>query len=676
MGGRAGVSSPSLLAAVAALAALAGGGGAGPAPPELQSLRPPRGHVAGGTAVTLRGRGFRRGPGLAARFAAESSVSEVPCRFVSSLEVVCVSPPRSLPHTAHVTASNGGGVFSAYPLVYVRGSGSFLRFEYDNSDPGCYGCNELGLQAALSPGERVREHWAADHDEGPVSGGTAITINATDLVHPNGTRAVGGSGTPGTFYPGSGLLCTFACVGDDGKTFPNLDVRAEWLDYNRVVCPSPALYEPWESTVEQVRAPSGEDEVGGEGGGTHGLYGLYGLYGLSAGGPRLQSVVRHSRDLAPEGAVCRILVTNSGGAGAAYESQANGAFNNSPVLSFRYSLAVPTLLTAATAAVPHQPPGPGPPPLVARLPFQGKTEVLLGGSGFQSSPALTCRFTFPVRGESLPQEQAGGGLRSVEVPARFDSDSRAQCLSPPLHWLNSQWEANSHSLYGPTQHVHFVPTEELPTLEPCTLGNISVSNSLGLWSNALPLLLCDLYVSPSGSDTVGTGMPYNPFRTLQRAIAAALREPRPGDQAPRGGLGGNRGRASPGDFVNHDRVVVAPGVYTGDGNVELQSQSRVVTLEAHGKGRVEIDCRGHGRALASTAPAAHALPALGDPPAGTPAAPQQRGHIHLRGVHLRACAGGTHGQDRPARSRAPPGSPQPVQYSQNLGPHPAPLRPP
>ena len=692
--GRAGAPLPppvalGLAGALAALARVAGAGaGAGAgvgsdgggAPPELRSLYPPRGHVVGGTAVTLRGRGFRRGPGLAARFAAENAVSEVPCIFVSSLEAVCVSPPRLLPHMAHVTATNGGGVFSGYPLVTVKGSGSYLLFEYDNSDPGCFGCNELGLQNSLSPDQRVREHWALDFDEGPISGGTKITINATDLVQPNGTRVMGGSGTPGTFYPGSGLLCTFSCVGADLEARPNMDVPAEWLDYNRIVCRSPGLYEPWEVTIEVSEAESG---VSSQEAGMYGLYGLtdlyglYGLYGLAEPGAVVERVVSYSRDLATEGATCRILISNSGLAGPAHESPLDSPFVNSPVLNFSYSTVVPTLLGATTTTTPFQSPGPGPPAEVARLPFQGNTEVQVEGMNFLPSPAFACRFTFRVREEMLPQEQPGGGLRSVDVPGIYDSSSSARCLSPPLHWLNSQWEANSHNRFGPTQHVHFLPTEELPTIEPCTLGNISITNGLSLWSNPSPILLCDLYVSPSGSDLSGNGMPYNPFRTLQRAVAAALRDPRPGEQAPRGGSGGNRGRASPGDFVNHDRIVVAPGVYAGEGNVELHSQSRVVTVEAHGKGRVEIDCRGLGRVLASTAPVARSVPALGDTAQGAGGTPPQRGHIHLRGVHLRACGSSVvHGRSRPARPRAPPGSPQPVQYSQNAGPRPAPLRPP
>jgi len=46
-------------------------------PPSLKSLYPPKGHIAGGTPLTIKGAGFRRGPGLAVRFAFENELDEV-----------------------------------------------------------------------------------------------------------------------------------------------------------------------------------------------------------------------------------------------------------------------------------------------------------------------------------------------------------------------------------------------------------------------------------------------------------------------------------------------------------------------------------------------------------------------------------------------------------------------
>jgi hypothetical protein len=59
--------------------------------------------------------------------------------WVSKTRIECVTPTRDSVHTAHVTASNGEGSWSGHPLVYVRGSGTFLTFLYDNSNPGCQG---------------------------------------------------------------------------------------------------------------------------------------------------------------------------------------------------------------------------------------------------------------------------------------------------------------------------------------------------------------------------------------------------------------------------------------------------------------------------------------------------------------------------------------------------------
>ena len=86
--------------------------GVGAVPPRLAGLWPPKGHVRGGTLVTIRGAGFRKTSGLVVRFAAEGDVREVPAAYVSASAVTCETPPAAAPHTAHVTVSNGDGVFS------------------------------------------------------------------------------------------------------------------------------------------------------------------------------------------------------------------------------------------------------------------------------------------------------------------------------------------------------------------------------------------------------------------------------------------------------------------------------------------------------------------------------------------------------------------------------------
>ena len=228
-------------------AGLAGGGG-GPnvRPPRITRLEPPKGHVSGGTTLTIRGRGFVRSADLRVRFADENAVDEVRGTWVSSVEVTCVTPARPKPATTQVTVSNGDGSWSAPPLVYVAGSGTALTFTYDDSPPGCQGCAAPGgFQAALSPWERARERWESDRDSGPDSGGTTVHISSanggmrlnpggepayvgTTSGHrywvPNGGPGLGGKvfdvdptspgngpAVTGTFYPSKRLACMFTC---------------------------------------------------------------------------------------------------------------------------------------------------------------------------------------------------------------------------------------------------------------------------------------------------------------------------------------------------------------------------------------------------------------------------------------------------------------------------------
>ena len=150
-------------------------------PPRITRLEPPKGHVSGGTTVTIRGRGFVRSTNLRVRFADEDAVDEVRATWVSSGEVTCVTPARSKAATAQVTVSNGDGSWSAPPLVYVAGSGTALTFIYDDSPPGCQGCTAPGgFQAALSPWERARERWESDVDAGPDVGGTTVHISSAN----------------------------------------------------------------------------------------------------------------------------------------------------------------------------------------------------------------------------------------------------------------------------------------------------------------------------------------------------------------------------------------------------------------------------------------------------------------------------------------------------------------
>ena len=164
-------------------------------PPTVTWLHPPKGHVMGGAQVTIYGRGFQQTPYLQAKFASENEVDSVPCRFVGKSEIVCESPVRNSVGTVQVTASNDGITFSGYELVYIRGSGTFLKFIYDNSDPGCLDCLNTPSSGDCGLGEGaggrnclnpyfVNEVWDVDNATGPYVGGTEVTISAVGLNFP------------------------------------------------------------------------------------------------------------------------------------------------------------------------------------------------------------------------------------------------------------------------------------------------------------------------------------------------------------------------------------------------------------------------------------------------------------------------------------------------------------
>ena len=92
------------------------------------------------------------------------------------------------PALAHVTVANDGMQFSGWPLVYTKGSGTFLKFIFDNSRPGCLDCLNSNIPlsggrvyAGLNP-KKVVEKWVLDNSTGPYIGGTLVTITATGNI--------------------------------------------------------------------------------------------------------------------------------------------------------------------------------------------------------------------------------------------------------------------------------------------------------------------------------------------------------------------------------------------------------------------------------------------------------------------------------------------------------------
>ena len=163
-----------------------------PIAPRLTSLSPPSAHVSGGAVLTITGVGFEDTAGLAVRFAASRGAPDggpllhtTRARFVSRTKIECVAPRIALgdPISAHVSVSNGDGVWSAPPLVHVRSgatsiSNSALLLEYEEVTPGCPGCGAGGFQSNLAPERRARERWVAVPERGADKGGSLITIRA------------------------------------------------------------------------------------------------------------------------------------------------------------------------------------------------------------------------------------------------------------------------------------------------------------------------------------------------------------------------------------------------------------------------------------------------------------------------------------------------------------------
>ena len=242
--------------------------------------------------------------------------------YVSDSEGRCVTPRRRTPSTAQVTVSNDGRQFSGWPLVYTKGSGTFLKFLFDNSQPGCFDCVNSEFPGSadgsgLNPAQ-ITELWTIDNKTGPYVGGTEVTVTAkgldwakADVARPYdlsvpgfGLRyngPVGGPGAPhphnvdptshgngppvtGTFYPHLNLRCQWQCFFDrdqniwsgknytvDGALVRGVEnvtysdwVPAKWRDYTEVTCESPphevpaAANEPIAPTTCMIRVSNDE----------------------------------------------------------------------------------------------------------------------------------------------------------------------------------------------------------------------------------------------------------------------------------------------------------------------------------------------------------------------------------------------------------------------------------
>mmetsp|Transcript_32921 Transcript_32921/g.104806 ORF Transcript_32921/g.104806 Transcript_32921/m.104806 type:complete len:1244 (-) Transcript_32921:714-4445(-) len=440
-------------------------------PPQITWLSPPKGHIKGGTFVTIYGTGFTRSPFLQCRFAVEDELDTVFATYLSDSMAVCESPERDTVHTAHVTMSNDGITYSGFPNVYIKGSGTFLKFVYDNSDPGCLDCKQTVELCGAGEGNGginclnpyyVNEIWDVDNATGPYIGGTEVTISAVGLNFPNqpydmfvqgggydNTRynqPVGGPGTPhpfspdptavgngppvtGTFYPHKWIKCLFECfmdINQDGtpEVMVTSDwVDAKWIDYTKIMCITPPMPLPGKQGENLVKTPctirvSNNQQGLDQGSGT---------------------TTRHRGFQCP--GQCGQLL-----GGAACDHACDGTF-----AVFTYQDLKPEVRAIRSAQTSVWP---------ARGPFQGNTEVTIIGINFLPSRYIKCRFggmSYP--NSTLVMDDMTHVVGQEGGRVRYISSTEIICISPvfgpasaaeqyPEVYTNA---ATSHKIMFPTK---------------------------------------------------------------------------------------------------------------------------------------------------------------------------------------------------------------------------------
>ena len=395
------------------------------------------------------------------RFATENEFDEVELVYVSDSEGRCVTPRRRTPSTAQVTVSNDGRQFSGWPLVYTKGSGTFLKFLFDNSQPGCFDCVNSQFPGSadgrgLNPAQ-ITELWTIDNKTGPYVGGTEVTVTAkgldwakADVAHPYdlsvpgfGLRyngPVGGPGAPhphnvdptshgngppvtGTFYPHLNLRCQWQCFFDrdqniwsgknytvDGALVRGVEnvtysdwVPAKWRDYTEVTCESPP---------HEVPAAANEP-------------------------------------IAPT--TCVIRVSNDEGA----------SYHNDSYALWRYEDRAPTVTRISTNQRSAWP---------ARGPFAGNTEVRVIGTNFLPSKYLKCKFggvsAAEGSGAYVERDDVSHVVGELGGRARYISSTEIACVTPP---------------FGPA-----ASRAQYPSGSPGAVGSGAILDVSGFVTNAEP----------------------------------------------------------------------------------------------------------------------------------------------------------------------------------------------
>jgi len=609
-----------------------------PIAPRLTSLSPPSAHVSGGAVLTITGVGFEDTAGLAVRFAASRGapdggplLHETRARFVSRTKIECVAPRIALgdPVSAHVSVSNGDGVWSAPPLVHVRSgatksSNSALILEYEEVTPGCPGCGAGGFQSNLAPARRARERWVAVPERGADKGGSLITIRAVgyavnDINDPhNATLAfdvrdvddvnalppgfaalLGGapSGGPGsrgrggatrggvsptaatfgarprgTFFPGPGLRCRFECpvfvtLGDGGS----YSITGELVDAHARANGTTRFLDF--ASVACVAPP------------------------FPAAAPAAVLAALPANATATVSRVCRVALSNDHGV-----TFDDGSFANAARATFRYVAAPPSLRGAGTeegdatfhetfhetgaarllrraATTRHSNRALLALGVTARGPLSGNTEVTLisgdddaigarAGTFAPNAPEATCRFAF---GSDAPL-----GPRAVETRATVAPDGKsASCVSPPrlVGIVNDATDA----------FVAVVSRETNATNATNASSNASSSSSadyppIATHDFGSPCFFASVALSNDGVTFSDASAAFLYCDThvapLGEHVHSELAYGTPSRPFPNlqsafaASLAGAR-RDERSRWVNRDATRLAPGAYGGEGNVEL-----------------------------------------------------------------------------------------------------------
>lgn len=138
------------------------------------------------------------------------------------------------------------------------------------------------------------------------------------------------------------------------------------------------------------------------------------------------------------------------------------------------------------------------PQFSARGPFEGNSEITVLGNSFFPGSKLLCRLF------------DGDTNVTMTLQGHYDRMHQVRCITK--------------------RHEPRPGGELVATVRPCIFKTVQVSHNGGAtWSTAsasVRFLFCDIYVSTTGSDVAGYGTPDRPYATLQRAIEAALGNPR------------------------------------------------------------------------------------------------------------------------------------------------------